>query len=254
MHRAILLLLAAAAHAAPLFDGGRWYGPVVLPASPADDEWLAARSLQEQCERVTGVRPELVTEGQGPAPAVGLFVGRTAAFAATGVSLPDPEGDLLMTATRDDRVFILGDSPAATRMAVGRFAERTLGVTFLFPGPDGFDAKPLTRVVQPDGEVFRPAFAWRALGGLRTEGDEEWAFNVGYGRAPDFSHGFFRAFGPRGPDAVRPGRRLAHAARRDRNRSQPEPRPPARRGDRGAIRPRLVPSPPGRVLRAARSQ
>lgn len=197
MHRAILLLLAAAAHAAPLFDGGRWYGPVVLSASPADDEWLAARTLLEQCERVTGVRPELVTEGQGPAPAVGLFVGRTAAFAATGLSLPDPEGDLLMTATRDDRVFILGDSPAATRMAVGRFAERTLGVTFLFPGPDGFDAKPLTRVVQPDGEVFRPAFAWRALGGLRTEGDEEWAFNVGYGRALSFSHGLFQAFGPK---------------------------------------------------------
>ncbi|MFM9000623.1 MAG: DUF4838 domain-containing protein, partial [Opitutia bacterium] len=197
MNRALLLLLAASVHGAPLFDGGRWHGPVVLPAEPADDEWRAARTLQEQCERVTGVRPELVTEGRGPAPGVGIFVGRTAAFAATGIAVPDPEGDLLMTATRDDRVFVLGNTPAATRMSVGRFVERTLGVTFLFPGPDGADWRPLTRVLQPDGEVFRPAFAWRTVGGLRTEADEEWAFNVGYGRGLSFSHGLFLAFGPR---------------------------------------------------------
>lgn len=197
MTRAFLLLLAASLQAAPLFDGGRWYGPVVLPASPADDEWRAARTLQDLCEKVTGVRPELVTEGQGVAPAVGLFVGRTAAFAATGVIVPDPEGDLLMTAVRDDRVFLLGDSPEATRMTVGRFAERTLGVTFLFPGPDGTDWRPVTRVLQPEGEVFRPAFAWRSVSGLTTEGAEEWAFSVGYGRGLSFSHGLFRAFGPR---------------------------------------------------------
>lgn len=197
MTRAFLILLAATLQAAPLFDGGRWYGPVVLPASPADDEWRAARTLQELCEKVTGVRPDLVMEGQGPAPAVGLFVGRTAAFAATGIIVPDPEGDLLMTAVRDDRVFLLGDSPEATRMSVGRFAERTLGVTFLFPGPDGTDWRPLTRVLQPEGEVFRPAFAWRSVSGIPTEDAEDWAFNVGYGRGLSFSHGLFRAFGPR---------------------------------------------------------
>ncbi|MFM9016795.1 MAG: DUF4838 domain-containing protein [Verrucomicrobiota bacterium] len=197
MTRAFLLLLAASLQAAPLFDGGRWYGPVVLPAAPADDEWRAARTLQDFCEKVTGARPELVTEGQGAAPTVGLFVGRTAAFAATGVVVPDPEGDLLMTAVRDDRVFLLGDSPAATRMTVGRFAERTLGVTFLFPGPDGTDWRPLARVLQPEGEVFRPAFAWRSVSGLTTEDAEDWAFSVGYGRGLSFSHGMFRAFGPR---------------------------------------------------------
>lgn len=197
MKWASLLLLACGLQAAPLFDGGRWYGPVVLPAAPSDDEWRAARTLQEQCERVTGVRPELVTEGAGPVPPVGLFVGRTAAFAATGIAVPDPEGDLLMTAVRGDRVFILGDSGAATRMSVGRFAEKTLGVIFLTPGPDGADWSPLTRVVQPEGEVFRPAFAWRSVGGLSTEADEEWACNVGYGPGLTFSHGMFLAFGPR---------------------------------------------------------
>lgn len=192
-----LLLSLSTMQAAPLFDGGRWHGPIVLPSNPADDEWRAARTLQDQCELVTGVKPELVTEDGGAGAPVGMFVGRTKAFASTGITMSDPEGDLAVTAVRQDRVFLVGNSPGATRIAVGRFAEKALGLTFLFPGPDGCDWKPLSRVLQTDGEVFRPAFAWRGLGGLITEADEEWAFNVGYGRIPDFSHGLFRAFGLR---------------------------------------------------------
>ena len=58
-----ILCLLAACHvwaAEALFENGRWHVPVVMPANPEPDEWYAAHSLVEWCERVTGQKPELI--------------------------------------------------------------------------------------------------------------------------------------------------------------------------------------------------
>ena len=47
-----LLLLSALARAGGLFDAGVW-APIILPAEPEVDEWHAARTLADWCERVT---------------------------------------------------------------------------------------------------------------------------------------------------------------------------------------------------------
>jgi len=194
-----ILCLLAACHvwaAEALFENGRWHVPVVMPANPEPDEWYAAHSLVEWCERVTGQKPELIEESTeaGRAP-VGIFVGQTRAAQQAAVAAPAGEGDTSTCRTIRSAVFLVGNNPTATRIAVGRFCERALGVCFAFPGPRGADWTMLDNVVGPADDVFRPAFAWREIGGLRNELSQEWAFSVGYGRAPTFSHGLYAAFG-----------------------------------------------------------
>ena len=192
---AALCLASFTVAAAELFEQGRWRLPVVLPAEPEPEEWYAAQTLLDWCERVTGVRPELISEQAAvAAPARGLFVGRTAAWKALRRPLPDVDGDLLVRDVEGEAVFLLGTNPVATRAAVGRFCEQALGVCFAFPGPRGADWTMRSSVGFPTAERFRPAFAWRELAGLTNELSQEWAYSVGYGKAPEFSHGFFRAF------------------------------------------------------------
>lgn len=193
---AALCLAGVTAAAAELFEYGRWRVPVVLSAEPETDEWYAAQTLLDWCERVTGVRPELISEQPGVAlPAArGLFVGRTAAWLALSRPLPDVDGDVLVRDVEGEAVFLLGTNPIATRATVGRFCEQALGVCFALPGPRGADWVERSSVGVPSPERFRPAFAWREISGLSNELSQEWAYAVGYGKAPDFSHGFFRAF------------------------------------------------------------
>ena len=194
-----ILCLLAVCHlcaAEALFENGRWNGPVVMPANPEPDEWYAAHSLVDWCERVTGKKPDLIEESTAAAGgATGLFVGKTRAAQQAAVAAPGGEGDTSTCKTIRGRVFLVGNHPTATRIAVGRFCERALGVCFAFPGPRGADWRMLDRVLAPADDAFRPAFAWREIGGLRNELSQEWAFSVGYGRAPTFSHGLYAAFG-----------------------------------------------------------
>lgn len=194
-----ILCLLACCHltaAEALFERDRWNVPVVMPANPEPDEWYAAHLLVEWCERVTGKAPALIEESGRPGgEPVGIFVGQTQAARAAAVAAPAAEGDTATCRTRGRAVFLLGNNPTATRIAVGRFCEKTLGVFFACPGPRGADWVMLNRVPAPPDDVFRPAFAWREIGGLRNELSHEWAFNIGYGRAPTFSHGLYAAFG-----------------------------------------------------------
>ena len=83
---ACLLLAAAVVRAGGLFDAGVW-APIVLPAEPEMDEWHAARTLADWCERVTGVRPEVRHETKGArGPDLAIYVGRTEAAKAAGVA------------------------------------------------------------------------------------------------------------------------------------------------------------------------
>lgn len=190
-----LFACCSAFSAEPLFDRGRWRVAVVMPNEPEPDEWYAVHSLVDWCERATGHRPELLEEAKAPTGRPAIFVGKTQASLRAGLTPPKAEGDIALCRTRAGAVFLLGNHPTATRIAVGRFCERTLGIFFAFPGPRGADWIIQSEVPAPLDDDFRPAFAWREIGGLRNELSQEWAFSVGYGRAPSFSHGLYAAFG-----------------------------------------------------------
>ncbi len=193
---ACLLLLSVSVRAGGLFDAGVW-APIMLPAEPEVDELSAARTLADWCERVTGVRPETRYEAKGVrSPALAIYVGRTAAARSAGVKAPAEEGDSARRAVVGQSVFLLGNSPGATRIAVGRFCEQHLGVFFAFPGELGADWQLRYQIGFPGPDEYRPDFRWRQLGGL-NELSEDWAFSVGFGRAPAFSHGLYRIFDPK---------------------------------------------------------
>jgi hypothetical protein len=188
-----LLLLSVSLRAGGLFDAGVW-APILLPAEPEVDELSAARTLADWCERVTGVRPETRYEAKGVrSPALAIYVGRTAAARSAGVKAPVEEGDSARRAVVGQSVFLLGNNPGATRIAVGRFCEQHLGVFFAFPGERGADWQPRYQIGFPGPDEFRPDFRWRQLSGL-NELSEDWAFSVGFGRTPAFSHGLYRIF------------------------------------------------------------
>jgi hypothetical protein len=188
-----LLLLSVSLRAGGLFDAGVW-APIMLPAEPEVDELHAARTLADWCERVTGVRPETRYEAKGVrSPALAIYVGRTAAARSAGVKAPVEEGDSARRAVVGQSVFLLGNNPGATRIAVGRFCEQHLGVFFAFPGERGADWQPRYQIGFPGPDEFRPDFRWRQLSGL-NELSEDWAFSVGFGRTPAFSHGLYKIF------------------------------------------------------------
>lgn len=187
------LLLSVIARAGGLFDAGIW-APIVLPAQPEKDEMHAARTLADWCERVTGVRPAIQQETQGVrGPELAIYVGQTVGARFAGVSAPVAEGDTARRVTIGQSVYLVGNNPGATRIAVGRFCEQHLGVFFAFPGEQGADWKPRYQIGFPLADEFRPDFRWRQLSGL-NELTEEWAFSVGYGRTPPFSHALYRIF------------------------------------------------------------
>jgi hypothetical protein len=188
-----LLLLSVSLRAGGLFDAGVW-APIMLPAEPEVDELSAARTLADWCERVTGVRPETRYEAKGVrSPALAIYVGRTAAARSAGVKAPAEEGDSARRAVVGQSVFLLGNNPGATRIAVGRFCEQHLGVFFAFPGERGADWQLRYQIGFPIPDEYRPDFRWRQLSGL-NELSEDWAFSVGFGRTPAFSHGLYRIF------------------------------------------------------------
>jgi len=187
------LLLSAVAHAGGLFDAGVW-APIVLPTEPEVDEWHAARTLADWCERVTGVRPAIVHEVKGArGPDLAIYVGKTVGAKFAGVSAPVAEGDTARRGIVGQSVYLVGNSPAATRIAVGRFCEQHLGVFFAFPGEQGAEWTARYQVGFPLPDEFTPDFRWRQLSGL-NELSSDWAFSVGYGRTPEFSHALYRVF------------------------------------------------------------
>lgn len=195
---ACLALLAGCAGQsgqAGLFADGRWAGPIWIPAEPEFEEMVAARELADWCERVTGSRPEVRGESAEPATA-GIALGRTRAAARLGCLPPAGDGDTARRLSSGCLVAIAGNSPAATRMAVGRFCEQALGVTFAMPGAQGADWKRLARVGVPADEEWRPAFAWRSLSGLENPESIAWGRAVGYGARPRCTHGLHLVFTP----------------------------------------------------------
>ena len=195
---ACLAILAGCAHAPPraaLFAEGRWSGPVWIPEAPEFEELVAAQELADWGERVTGRRPEVRPESAEPVHA-GIALGRTRVAQRLGCRAPAADGDTAARRSQGALTVILGNSPAATRMAAGRFATQALGVTFAMPGAAGADWEQRARVETPPDEAWTPSFAWRAISGLENPESIAWGRAVGYGFRPRSTHGIHLAFTP----------------------------------------------------------
>ena len=178
-----------------LFENNRWQGPIVIAENADIEEWYAGQNLADWCESVTGRRPEIIEESNNKkTPEIGVFVGRTRAAKLAKITPPLAEGDTAIRSVESGRVYLLGNNPIATRIAVGRFCEQHLGITFAFPGLKGADWAALKEVALPAPDIFQPKFLWRNNGDFYTGSSQDWCHLVGYGQSPQFGHTFFQAF------------------------------------------------------------
>jgi len=178
-----------------LFENNRWQGPIVIPQNAELDEWYAAQNLAEWSECVTGQRPEIFEESPNKkTPEVGVFVGRTQATLLAKISAPAGEGDTATRTTIGGRVFLLGNNPGATRIAVGRFCEQHLGITFVMPTTKGADWTPHKEIALPASDTFQPKFSWRNIGEFRSGPTQDWCYLIGFGQAPKCGHSLYAAF------------------------------------------------------------
>jgi hypothetical protein len=178
-----------------LFGDNQWHAVVVISDNPEIDEWYAARSLSDWAEVVTGKKINVLSESEKPSVNQWkIYVGKTQASVVNQVIIPSRLGDVAVRAIKDKSVYVLGNSPAATRIAIGRFCEQVLGITFCQAGIKGADYSQLKEISIPSADLFQPAFYWRAVGGLSNEVSKDWAYSVGYGNCPAFSHNLYKIF------------------------------------------------------------
>jgi len=127
-----------------LVDGGQPRAVIVIGADPSPQAEEAARVLQENVERISGVRLPIQSDSN-PAQGVRVLVGRSAAVDATGIQLPsgytpqlNEEGFLVKTLGNDLILAGNEDGPyRGTLFAVYDFLEQELGCRWFFPGPFG---------------------------------------------------------------------------------------------------------------------
>ena len=178
-----------------LFSDNQWHAVVVISDNPEIDEWYAARSLSDWAEVVTGKKIDVLSESEkSSVNQWKIYVGKTQASVVNQVTIPSRRGDVAMRSIKDKAVYVMGNNPAATRIAVGRFCEQVLGITFCQPGINGADYSRLKDIPIPADDLFQPAFYWRAVGGLSNEVSKDWAYSVGYGNCPAFSHNLYKIF------------------------------------------------------------
>ena len=178
-----------------LFSENQWHAVVVISDNPEIDEWYAARSLSDWAEVVTGKKINVLSESEKPSVNQWkIYVGKTQASVVNQVIIPSRLGDVAVRAVKDKSVYVMGNNPAATRIAVGRFCEQVLGITFCQPSIKGADFSRLKEISIPSTDLFEPAFYWRAVGGLSNEVSKDWAYSVGYGNCPAFSHNLYKIF------------------------------------------------------------
>ncbi len=180
-----------------LVRDGVFSGKIFVAAEASDEEREAARLLARYTRTVTGASPVVAVENPGRTE-TGVYVGDTRRAKAAGVLPPKSlsREAFAWEARRDRRtVFLVGESPLATRLAVSRFAREHLGVEFLLPGDFGADWEPRQDIAAPDTRrEFVPAFAWRQLSGLDTPVERAWAKDNGLGELPAMNHALWSVF------------------------------------------------------------
>lgn len=171
---------------------GRVFVGVYLSADGADSGDIAAGlDVAEWIARVAGAKAEIPVETEIENPRSladipsGIYIGDTRVASRLGIFAPAGEGDTYVVETRGNAVFIVGKTPAATRVAAGEFLKKALGVSFVFPGADGAEWEERAEIPFPRFRIeCVPAVPWRLVG----VADSTWAAHLGFGELPRFSH------------------------------------------------------------------
>ena len=169
---------------------------VIRVAADADKQTReAAKLLAEHVRLSTGA--ELPVKNGDIAAAVTVHVGSDAYVKRLGLRLKELDEDGFVIRAEAGHVAIAGPTPWGTEFGVCEFLERTLGVRWLMPGPDGTDVPAHRTLAVPLGEVRgEPAFFSRLFSGLAGSEQLTWARrNRMHGRV-EFHHNLIRLFPP----------------------------------------------------------
>ena len=178
-----------------IFKENEWQAVVVISDNPDINEWYAAQSLSGWAQIVTGKKINVISESEvQQSKPWKIYIGKTHASTQAQINPPSERGDSAVRQIKDKSIFLVGNNPGATRIAVGRFCEQALGITFCQPGAKGADYSTLKEITLPADDVFRPKFYWRSISGLSNEISKDWAYSVGYGDSPAFSHSLYKIF------------------------------------------------------------
>lgn len=181
-----------------LARNGRVFGKIFLSSSEVTPgDMSAALDLSAWLTRVAGSKTPVPVETEPEDPKslaempTGIYIGNTAAAEKLGIFAPVGDGETYLVETRGNAVFIVGKTPMATRIAVGEFLRRILGIEFVWPGDDGAEWTPLNEIPFPRVRIENvPAFAWRLVGTR----DDDWNVHLGFGELPRYSHNLGNIF------------------------------------------------------------
>lgn len=160
-----------------LSGGQSWLGPVYYERGADERVLRSAEDLGELLGRITGREWPVLEEPRDEVVAEGVFVGRTTAAYAAGVTLAGPEslpptdgaGRLAQAqrfrlAVTGRRVLIVGAEPESTATAVYYFLQRYVGVRWYIPGELGEELPAGTRVRLPEMDrTVLPSFYSRTV-------------------------------------------------------------------------------------------
>ena len=173
---------------------------IVLPSDAGEQMQKTAALLAEYIEKSSGATLPIATEGTPEAnqhPAC-IHLGPCAYTKGLGLGIEKLDADGFVICGVDSRhLVIAGPTPWGTEFGVCEFLERTVGVRWLMPGPDGDDVPAHATIDVPLGEVRQePAFFSRLFSGIQGSAQATWARrNRMHGRV-SFHHNLIRLFPP----------------------------------------------------------
>ena len=132
------------------FENGRWNADIVTPEKPNQSEAFAAKELQYHFEKMTGKKPQIITEKEKSEVKYHFYIGGTKAAAKAGINKKSLAMDSRIIRTvKDGIIFAGGDRDGkhvgnqwsttchGTLYAVYDYLEHDLGVLWIWPGELG---------------------------------------------------------------------------------------------------------------------
>lgn len=177
---------------------GVFCGEIFVADDCSVDELVAAQDLAQWIGKVCGTSVDVRLESFAPKenPA-GIFLGKTLAAKRRKIAPKPGSGpEAFVICSRDNALFLVGANDMATQHAAAKLLTEYFGVEFVFPGEDGAEWTPKTRVEFPKKDLlYKRAWDWRNIG---VQGGENaaWAVHLGFGNRPAFSHNLYSIFTP----------------------------------------------------------
>ena len=146
----LMLCASLSLSAFTAFENGKWQADIITPAKPNQSEAFAAKELQYHLFKITGKKPQIITEKQKSSQPYHFYIGGTQAAAKAKINKKSLAMDSRVIRTvKDGIIFAGGDRDGrsvgnqwsatchGTLYAVYDFLEHDLGVLWLWPGELG---------------------------------------------------------------------------------------------------------------------